>query len=129
MRRVAGTVDERLADERRQEFVENCRLVVPSKLASRGCEDRIISDATRARSIDEGVVRAQHAQMHLRHEQMRIVARLPDDRDIVDVPADVAVVHAKQELGRIVATVEKRMPDRPIAIQPLEIQPRCARVL
>ena len=115
-------------DQGRQEFPEHDGLIVPEQLASGGVEDVRLRLARGARTIDEGIVRVHERQVHLRHDDVRVVARITDDGRPFRVSQQVASAWCREQFGRIVALEQKRMPDRTIAVETLEIQPRRPRV-
>jgi hypothetical protein len=80
------------------------------------------------RTIDEGIVRVHEGEVHLRHDDVRVVARVTDDGRPFWVSQQVAAAWRCQQFGRIVALEQKRMPDRSIAVESLEVQPRRPRV-
>ena len=66
--------------------------------------------------------------MHLRHDDVRVVARVTDDGRPFGVSQQVAAARCCEQFGRIVSMEQKRMPDWAIAVESLEIQPRRPRV-
>jgi hypothetical protein len=66
--------------------------------------------------------------MHLRHQHVRVVPWIPNYRDTFAIPRYVCALNAQQELRRVIASVEKRMSNRAVAIETLEIQLRCTRI-
>jgi hypothetical protein len=66
--------------------------------------------------------------MHLRHEYVRVVARIADDRGALRVPEDVIAAWSGEELRGIAPLKEKRMTDRSVAIEAFEIELRRSSV-
>src|SRR5204863_3351017 len=54
--------------------------------------------------------------------------RIADDGDAFRVARNVDIVGSEEKLGGIVASIEKRMANRAVAVQTLEVQERRARV-
>src|SRR5262245_31770785 len=75
-----------LTDEPWQKLPKYYRLVVPPQLAGGGLEDRIGRHAVIAHAVHERIVRMHEREMHLRHEHMRVVARIADDGRPFDIP-------------------------------------------
>ena len=73
-------------------------------------------------------MRVHESEVHLRHDDVRVVARVADDGRPFGVSQQVAAAWRREQFGRIVAPEQKRMPDRTIAVESLEIQPRRPRV-
>ena len=59
--------------------------------------------------------------MQLRHQHVRIVARVADNCDALGVSLQVCSVQTKQELRGVVALVEERMAGRSIAVQAFKV--------
>src|SRR5262245_35136536 len=115
-------------DERRQKLVEDDPLIVPSRLTSRREKDLWFRDTAPAYVVDKDVVGLQQREMHLRHQHVRVVPRVADDRDAFAVSRDVCILNAQQKLRRVITSVEKRMSNRAVAIQTFEIQLRRTRI-
>ena len=79
--------------------------------------------------IDERVVGVNERQVHLRHEQVRVVPRIADHGGALGVPEHIAAALAGQQLGGIIPAEQERMADRTVAIEALEVQRRRACVL
>src|SRR5262245_47465401 len=62
--------------------------------------------------------------MHLRHEDVRIVPRVTDDCRSLSVSLDVIRITGQQELRGVIAPEQKRLADRTISVQALEVQLR-----
>jgi hypothetical protein len=67
---------------------------------------------------------AAEREVHLRHDDVRIVARVADDGRPFGVSEQVAAAWCGEQFGRIVSLEQKRMPDRTVAVESLKIQPR-----
>ena len=102
----AATVDESLdeirTDQRWQKLAQDRRLVVPSQVAGRRFEYLRFGDTFGAAPIDQGVVRVHEREVHLRHQHVRVIPRISDDRRALTVAQHVATAGTGQELGRIV---------------------------
>jgi hypothetical protein len=77
------------------------------------------------KSIDQAVVGADEADLHLAHEHVHIVAGVADQGDPVLVAWHVAGV---EQLRRVVAAIEVRRTHRAAAVERLEVGPRRAHV-
>src|SRR5262249_35741906 len=66
--------------------------------------------------------------MQLRHEHVRVVARVADNRDSLCVSLKVCSIQAKQELRWIVALVQERIADWSIAVQAFKVELRTAGI-
>ena len=119
----------RLPDERRQKLVKNDPLIVPPQLPGRFVEHAIVRYSGEPRFIDERVVSLEHGEMQLRHQHVRIVARVADNRDALCVSLQVCSVHTKQELRRVVTLVEERMAGRSVAVEGFKIELRAASIV
>jgi hypothetical protein len=71
---------EHLPYERGQKFVENDPLIVPPQLPGRFVEHTIVRYSGESRFINERIVSLEHGEMELRHQHVRIVARVADKR-------------------------------------------------
>ena len=67
--------------------------------------------------------------MQLRHQHVRIVARVADNRDALCVSLKVCSVWPEEELCWIVALVEERMACRSVALEAFKIELRAARIV
>ena len=116
------------SDQGREEVVQDHPLVVPGEREPRLVEHRRLGLAVRAQPIDEQVVGAQEGDLQLVHEQVAVVARVADQRHALGVAGDVDAALAEQQPGGVVALVEIGRPDRPTAVDGLEVRPRRAVV-
>src|SRR3954468_14649408 len=64
------------SDECGQKFVENYPLIVPPQLPSRFVEYATVRNTGKPSFIDKRIVSLQHGEMQLRHQHVRIVARI-----------------------------------------------------
>ena len=106
---------ERLPDQRRQKFVEDYPLIVPTEFAGGFVESAIVRDAAETRFIDEFVVSFEHREMKLRDERVGIVARIAGECDAFGVSREVDAVGADQKFSRVVALKQEWMADRAVA--------------
>jgi hypothetical protein len=78
-------------------------------------------------------VKAEHRQVKLRDEDVNVVARIADQGDALAIAWKVGLlarlVHAEQQLGRVVAPVEERAADRTVAVDAFEVGAWRAEVL
>src|SRR5215510_5004768 len=84
------------SDERRQEFLQNGSLIVPAQLAGGVSEHVCVRNTAQACGIDESVVRPGEREMHLRHEDVRIVPWVADDCRSLSVSLDVIRIRGQQ---------------------------------
>src|SRR6516165_10168753 len=104
---------------------------MPTQFASGGLEELTFGYAGCASVVDERVVDARERKVHLRHQDMGVIPRVTDDRGTLGVSLHIAAVRTEQQLRRIVTPEQKRMPNRSVAVQALEIQlwrPRVAQL-
>ena len=102
---------------------------MPAQLPGRFVEHAIVGYSGEPRFVDERVVSLEHGEMQLRHQHVRIVARIADNRDALCVSLQVCSVQTKQELRRVVALVEEWMAGRSVAVQAFKIELRAARIV
>jgi len=114
----------RPSDERRQKFVKDDPLIVPSQLPCSFVEHTIVRCSPEPHFIDELVVRLKHGEMQLRHQHVRIVARVGDNCDALCVPLEICTAQTKKELSWVVALKEERMTSRSVAVQAFKIELR-----
>jgi hypothetical protein len=69
-------------------------------------------------------VRVHEGEVHLRHEDMRIITRIADDRCALAVAQDIAIAGPGQELGGIAPLKQERMTNRSVSVQALQIELR-----
>ena len=115
-------VCKRLSDERRQKFVENDPLIMPTQLPSPFVECAIVRYSREPRFIDEGIVRFQHGETQLRYQHVRIVARINDNRDAICVSLEICSARTKRELRWVVTLIEEGMPGRSIAVEAFKVE-------
>ena len=63
---------------------------MPDQFTNRGVEDARLGLARGTRAIDEGIVRVREGEVHLRHDDVRVVARVADDGRSFRVSQQVA---------------------------------------
>ena len=117
-----------MSDDRRQKFIDDGPLVVPSELAGCRGKDLALRYAPSPRLIDEHIVGLQHSEVHLRHQHVRIVARITNEGDAFRVARYVHAIDAQQELRWIVAPEQERMTHGSISVETFEIEKRRACV-
>jgi hypothetical protein len=66
-------------DKLREKLPEDNHLIVPSKFSGRAFKYAGLCRALRSDTIDESVVCVYEREVHLRHEDVRIVTRIADD--------------------------------------------------
>src|SRR5713101_2362340 len=71
----------------------------------------------------------EHGEMQLRHQHVRIVARVADDCDAICVSLYVYSVRTEQEFRWVITLVEERMAGRPVAVQAFQVELRTARIV
>ena len=103
-------------------------MIVPPKLSGRAFKDVGLRCAFRSDTINELVVGVDEREMHLRHEHVRIVPRIADDRGAFAVASDVLSVRSHEELCRIVPLKQVGMSDRSVAVQTFKVQLRRSRI-
>ena len=70
------------------------------QIGAAGCIEELgLARALAAQPVDEAVVRADERDLHLAHEDVNVVAGVPDERKPLVVARDVAVV--LEQLGRV----------------------------
>src|SRR5215469_10262366 len=72
--------------------------------------------------INERVVSLEQGEMQLRHQHVRIVARVADNRDALCISLEVCSVQTKQELRWVVTLVEERMAGRSVSVQAFKVE-------
>ena len=115
-------INEWTTDQGRQKLVKDDPLVMPPQLARRSCEHIVFRHAATARVLHERVVRLQHRQVHLRHQRVRIVPWIADDRDALGIAGYVGVINTEQKFRRVVALEQERVTDRAVAVQTFQVQ-------
>src|SRR4029453_10188614 len=110
-------VDERSTDERRQELIQDDPLIIPACLARGGFERAVRLRPPGPHVVDERVVDLQHREVHLRHQEVRVVTWISDDSHPFRISRNIHGFGPQQELGGIVALKEKWMADRAVAVQ------------
>jgi hypothetical protein len=118
--------DQLLADHPREQIVDDHPLVVPGQRAAGLIEQLGLAHAIRPQPVDQPAVGADERDLHLAHEHVRVVPGIADQPDALLVAWDVAVV--LEQLRRIAAAEQVRRPDRPTAVQRLEVPARRAHV-
>src|SRR5207248_2698563 len=110
------------AHQARKELVEDDRLIMPAQLAGRAVEYVRVRRAVGPHAVDETVVGVDEGKVHLRHETMRVVSWIADDRRALAVAQQVLTIRAGQELGGVVALKQIWMADRSVPVQAFKIQ-------
>jgi hypothetical protein len=103
----------------RQEFVDDQPLVVPYESAPRVVEQALLVCAVPTKLVDEPVMRSDESDLHLAHENVRVVTGIDDSRDAFLVSGDVAV--AFKQLRRVIPAVQVRRPRRSGPVERLEV--------
>ena len=62
--------------------------------------------------------------MHLRHQDVRIVARVTNDGSVLSISLYIGAVRAEEQLRWVFTLKQKRVPHWAIAVQAFEIQLR-----
>ncbi len=109
------------ADQLRQELPEDHPLVVPGCRAPRIVEDLGLLHPVVTEPIDDQVVGSDEAELHLAHEQVRVVALIPEQGDSLVVPGNVVTTLTEQQLRRIVLLEEVWGTGRPGGVDDLEV--------
>jgi hypothetical protein len=135
-RRTAGAVEARpavkdrlyqlAAGQLRQEFVDDQPLVVPGERAPRMLEQALLVCAVAAKPVDEPVMRPDERDLHLTHENVRVVTRIDDSGGAFLISGDVAT--AFKQLRRVIPSVQIGCPRRPGPVERLEIGPRLSQI-
>jgi hypothetical protein len=107
------------ARQLRQELVDDHPLVVPGERAPRVLEQALLVRAVAAKLVDEPVVRSDERDLHLIHENMRVVAGVDDDRGAFLISGDVAA--GFKQLRRVIPAVQVRCPHRSRPVERLKI--------
>ena len=109
----AGRTDELVADESREEVMDDGPLVVPARQPAGGLEHPFLTHALRPGVIDELVVELDDGLVELDDDQVLVVARVRDDRPAVAVTRhvqDTVDVRLQQQLVPVGRIVELRAP-------------------
>src|ERR1700678_84985 len=119
----------RRSDKGRQKFMKNDPLIVPTQQPGCFLEHAIVYHSGESRFIHERVVGFEHGEMQLRHQHVRIVARITYDRGTLPVSLQICSIQAKQKLRRVVTLEEERVAGRPVAVQCFQVELRAAGVV
>jgi hypothetical protein len=103
----------------RQEFVDDHPLVVPGERALRVLEQGLLGCAVAAKLVDQPVMCADERDLHLTHENVRVVAGIDDNGDAFLISGDVATVF--KQLRWVIPAVQVWSPHRPGPVERLEI--------
>src|SRR5438552_18882006 len=85
----------RIPDERRQKLVQNDPLIMPPQLPRRFVERAVVRYSAAPTFIYKRIVSLEHGEMQLRHEHVRIVARVADNCDALCISLHICSVHAQ----------------------------------
>src|SRR5438876_1970896 len=112
-----------LADRRREKVEEHSPLVVPGQRPTCLGTEIGLRDAVFAQPVNETVMCLEHGDVHLRDQQVDILAWVADKRDAFLVSRQVVrealVVQSKQHLGRVFPAKEIGVADRTVAVHAL----------
>ena len=114
------------ADQLGQEFIDDHPLVVPGQRAPRRLEQGALVRAARSKPVDDPVVRPDERDLHLVHENVRVVARVGDNCDSFLVSGDIAV--EVEKFRRVTAQVQVRRARRPGPVERLKVGPCASQV-
>ena len=85
----------RIPDERRQKLVQKDPLIVPPQLPRCFVERAVVRYSAAATFIHKRVVSLEHGEMKLRHQHVRIVARVADNGDALCISLHICTVRAQ----------------------------------
>ena len=120
----AGRTNEPLADEAREEVVDDGPLVVPARQPARGLEHPFLTHALRPCVIDELVVELDDRLMELDDDQVLVVARVADDGPAIAVTGhvhDTVDVRRQKQLVPVGRIVKGRIIHRPASVDGVEV--------
>ena len=123
--------DELVADEAREEVMDDGPLVVPAGQPARGLEDPFATHALRPGVVDYPVVELSDGLVQLDDDEVLVVARFRDDRPAVAVTRhveDAIGVQPHQKLVPVVRVVELRVVDGPAPVDGVEVVARRSEV-
>src|SRR5438105_6295050 len=121
-------VDQGLAHEDGKEFVQQNPMERPERVTCSVGKNLGAFDTRRPRLTHKGVVYLEHGEVDLRDEQVRVVARIGAQRDSIRVSRQIISARSKKKLCRVLPLKQKRVTDRPVTVEPLEIQLRRASI-
>jgi hypothetical protein len=75
--------------------MKNTPLILPAQLPRRFFEYAVTRDPCAARFIDEPVVQLEHRKMHLRHQRVRVIARVANHCNAFDIPLQVCALRTE----------------------------------